>query len=458
MASKMLTDFDDISDDKRGVLQRQFEASPFAQHEQDRRPITLEIFDFDSTLFLSPLLSPQMWHSSLIKLITTENLLGPGWWRDTRSLELGPLDELKKSAWANFWNESVVESARKAIQDPNKLVVVLTGRRYHPFHHLIDAMLKAKGLQFDIIGLRPDPESDDADELGFNTQPNVFDTTMEFKSLFLINMLANVPSLENVIMWDDRVSHVRWFRNYMKTMVAEGLIKHGQMIDVHAVRPRYNPKWEYAVVNNILETHNKAIQSLKHDDERRRALASTAVVADCNGTTVSALHQFRLTRIPSATIIKLSPEHVQLVKSAFQRQYTYEISKRERQLKPWERHGAEALEFFGNEVIVSPSTLPADKIPYGGLGAPVKIHVIATTRASYKQGMVLLVSVESAHDQGDCGKHILPLWYKPSFYTQLYRQSYVWHKISRNQQKTLDGTVDYARPWGVQVADDDNNS
>ena len=83
-------------------------------------PTNLAVFDFNSTLFLTPSPSPTIWHSSLIHALTTEGLWGPGWWRDIRSLELGPQAVLENSQWNGYWNEDIVAKARAAIADPKR--------------------------------------------------------------------------------------------------------------------------------------------------------------------------------------------------------------------------------------------------------------------------------------------------------------------------------------------------
>lgn len=106
-------------------------------------------------------------------------------------------------------------------------------------------MLSSKGLYFDIIGLQPGLEIDGSitNAFMFNYEPNVFETTMEFKTCFIINDLSQVPTLKNSIIWNDRASHICVFQTYLSTLVSHSMIDTGKVICVKPSRPKYNPQW-----------------------------------------------------------------------------------------------------------------------------------------------------------------------------------------------------------------------
>jgi hypothetical protein len=148
--------------------------------------------------------------------------------------------------WSNYWNEDVVKKVKTSSSDPSRMTVLLTGRRYYPFHTLIESMLASRGLQFDLIGLRPDPITDGPDHpkgIMFNDEPDVFETTMDFKTSFIVNMLNSIPSLKEITMWDDRKSHICVFKIYLQDMVEKGIIENGQIVCVKPSRPKYNATW-----------------------------------------------------------------------------------------------------------------------------------------------------------------------------------------------------------------------
>ncbi|KAL0095527.1 hypothetical protein F4703DRAFT_1729270, partial [Phycomyces blakesleeanus] len=443
-----------------GILQRQFEASPFAKgYTTKTNPTILKIFDFDSTLFLSPLLSSNIWHKSLINAVIKENLLGPGWWRDYRSLELGPFDQLEEKAWDGYWNEDVVSEARKAIADPNSLTVMLTGRRYHPFYSIVYPILKSKGLFFDAIGLRPDPEDKEPDNSGlmYNVMPNVFQTTMSFKSSFIVNLLANVPSLQNIIMWDDRAAHIIAFSKYLEDMTKEDIIVGGEMIPVKAVRPKYNPEWEYAVVNNIIDSHNKSIERyFQHKSENpdinytesEEVWEQSTIVN--NGSLATWKDQYKIAPIKTSIVVNLEKDAVGVLKNCFELFYEKEITQG-RKVAQWEMVGGEGNIYFGVHVFLGQCSFDED-IPFGGLGSSVDVKVISRSQGCPDHGMLLKVLLKASQDE-EYGpeEYILPLWHKPSKYLSLNEANYMWCELEVEHQLVLCGEMQYGYLLGVET-------
>lgn len=427
-------------------MQRQFEQSHFfeKQKKQPCQPKELAIFDFDSTLFFSPLLSPTIWHPSLIQVATAESVYGPGWWRDIRSLDLGPTEELKKTAWEGYWNEAIVTKAKSCIKDPNIMTVVLTGRRYHPFHHLIPLMLSAKGLVFDVIGLRPDPEHVSKDyhwkidygQVCYNLSPSVFDSTIHFKSCFILNLLHNIPSIENVTMWDDRLPHVRRFEDYLSTLAQLHTIKKGHVVYVPGIRPRYNPAWEKSVISHIIQTHNKATiahryQGLKHGKIEHH-VQSWALTEDPLDASQKPL---QLVSLPAATIVRLSTQCTQQLKDTFTPLFKAQFKTKRHKL------AGEALEFFGDAVYLSHKEVLSNQLlPIeGSLGD--KVNMTVSHYSSSNLYFVLHVKIESR-------KFILPLWFKPSEYHLVFnKEPFRW--IPVNQPIPISGHIDYVYRLGV---------
>ncbi|KAG2234636.1 hypothetical protein INT48_003444 [Thamnidium elegans] len=467
-ASKEITLKNDLRDyllinKKGGVLQRQFEKSPFAQSHPTSKPKKLAIFDFDSTLFFSPLLSPTIWHPDLLKLATAESVYGPGWWRDIRSLDLGPFEELKKTAWEGYWNEKIVQDARDCIADTNTMTVVLTGRRFHPFHQLIPDMLESKGLQFDLIGLRPDPESvsdnqweatRNKTQLSYNITGSVFQSTMHFKTCFILNLLHNIPSLDNVVMWDDRYHHVKRFKEYLDTVKESGTISEGKVIYVPGIRPEYNPEWQKRVIGHIIETHNKAL--LEHVKEgkvtgkcqqRLEWIENRGKPEDPLDAGSSNLLQLK--SLPAQTVIALSTQSINSLKESYAPIFQSQMEKNKK--KEWKYFGGEEPVFFGDNVYISQKVMPKESIPFGIIGT--KLNDIKVTAYSDSPKLPCLLLQVQVGDNTD-SKYILPLWYKPSEFIEIFRFKDIhWKSIKQDGSSSLvssvNGEINYAYRLGV---------
>ncbi|KAG0050784.1 hypothetical protein BGZ83_004445 [Gryganskiella cystojenkinii] len=115
---------------------------------------TVNIYDFDQTLFRSPLLNPALWDPAFLGLLLSWNGVGAGWWHHAASLDaLG--EEAEATAWEGWWNEELVDHIRQSAANPACLTVLLTGR-FGPVHNKqILKMIQAKGLVFDLVASKP---------------------------------------------------------------------------------------------------------------------------------------------------------------------------------------------------------------------------------------------------------------------------------------------------------------
>lgn len=397
----------------------------------DRRPITLDIFDFDSTLFLSPLLSCNLWHSSFVNSITQENLLGPGWWRDIRSLMVA-------GTWSNYWNEDVVQKVKESSADPLRMTVLLTGRRYYPFHTLIESMLASRGLQFDLIGLRPDPITDGPDHptgLMFNDEPDVFDTTMDFKTSFIVNTLNSIPSLKEIVMWDDRKSHICVFKLYLEDMVEKGIIEKGHIVCVKPSKPKYNPTWEIETVNEMIKTHNDAVLTMRQNNQK---IENRVTIQNLDQSFTSC-DLYKLQKINSHITLQLSQETQDYLFKLFSPMYTA-CNKSEQ--AEWEIHNAEHPVYFGNEVLLVVNEQDKKELLKTqfdiDIGQQVSFQVVQRSQISCESGLALRVKLSVSDEHF----FILPLWYKPSEFNTLIAQNFDWQDIDTTVN-TLQGTVGY---------------
>lgn len=407
-------------------------------------------------MFFSPLLSPTIWHPNLIRLATSESIYGPGWWRDIRSLDLGPMEELKKTGWKGYWNESIVRDARACIADVDTMTVVLTGRRYHPFHQLIPDMLTSKGLQFDLVGLRPDPESvseyqwegeQSTQAIYYNLTGSVFQSTMHFKTCFILNILHKIQTIKNVVMWDDRFPHVKRFKEFLDAVKLSGVINESQVIYVPGIRPKYNPEWEKRVIGHIIETHNKALleyQTGKKKTGKIMERLEWALSRPEDPLSAANEKLLEITPQPAQTVIALSASCIHNLQSCFASLFKSQMERNKR--SQWKVFGGEKPEFFGDYVYLSQTVLPSTSIPLGPVGTKVQVPILAYSISP--RIPCLLLQVQVAEQQ--C---ILPLWYKPSEFFDLFRLKNIrWQPIRSNHRSFMtevQGEINYAYRLGV---------
>jgi len=138
----------------------------------------LHVYDFDGTLFRSPE-EPDWWR-------------GENWWVTASSLKPPCVPQTPDNSW---WVNSTVESARRSIQDPDILTVLMTGRPEEgQVKTRILELLSQQGLEF--AGVFPNPG---------------VQYTKEFKHDLLIRILDAHPELQQVQIWEDRASHLTLF-------------------------------------------------------------------------------------------------------------------------------------------------------------------------------------------------------------------------------------------------------
>ncbi|KAI9302311.1 hypothetical protein BJ944DRAFT_251607 [Cunninghamella echinulata] len=471
----------DITEDELTLLEQQFLYSPFGQQQQHLNnnnndatklttttttvtqpplPTKLVVFDFDSTLFLSPLLSSNLWDHHLINAITTEYLFGPGFWRDIRTLQLANNDNHKETLintkWDGYWNEMIVEKVKQAMQQPDTLTVLLTGRRAYPFAPLINQMLACKGLFFDILGYRPDPflpnitattddEQQQHDNDNNKRMKDVFLSTMDFKSAFILHLKTKIPSLKEIIMWDDRPSQLPILNQFVNQLVEQHYFDHGQVNAVKALRPKYNPDWEIHLIESILSTHNqrllekKKIEKIMKEEEEE----DISVIINDKGHVIHSSDPVQLIQYSTSTkILKVAPSSIQSLYQTFDPIYQQFVEKN----KTSSFSFGEQPIFFGDMILQHLSvTFPPNLLSNNNFDNNdddemmmeliiTGYHIGSFNNKNNKvgmeeedelvenNGMVLQVHLKDYPDD----HFILPLWYKPSQFQKLSGFNYSW--------------------------------
>ncbi len=143
-------------------------------------PVKLHVFDFDGTLFRSPE-KPEGWAG--------------GWWGRLESLSPPLVPQHPDFDW---WNDSVVSAAKKAIAKPDEMAVLVTGR-IQKFSLRLKELLKQAGLTgFDAIYLSGGGPTD------------------AYKIGVMKELLEKYPTIRGVAIWEDRSEHLRKFADWVE--------------------------------------------------------------------------------------------------------------------------------------------------------------------------------------------------------------------------------------------------
>ncbi|CAI4219590.1 unnamed protein product [Parascedosporium putredinis] len=169
---------------------------------------TIHIYDFDNTLFKTPLPNPSLWNGLTIGLLSSpDTLINGGWWHDSRILEAtgDGVEKEEQRAYGGWWNEKIVKLVRLSMKQEDALCVLLTGRSEHAYADLIKRICKSKKLEFDMMGLKP----------RVGPQDERFANTMVFKQAFLEAIMETYKFATEIRIYEDRHKHVKQFRDFL---------------------------------------------------------------------------------------------------------------------------------------------------------------------------------------------------------------------------------------------------
>ena len=317
----------------------------------------IHVYDFDNTLFKTPTPNPKLWNGPTIGLLANPDcFVNGGWWHDNRILAATGAGLLKEEAraWEGWWNESIVELVRLSHQQKDALCVLLTGRSEHGFGDLVARMVASKGLDFDMMGLKPATGPDG----------ERFASTMAFKQVFLRHIMETYRLAEEIHIYEDRPKHVKGFRDFMveyNLAVNAALAGSGSAsaattraapINAHVFHvlelgTHLDPVIEVAEVQHLLNAHNAQVaKGLLGPGSRARAAGKLAIK-----------------------------------KTVFYTGYLIDAADTQRllSLMPPARSSEPELKIHANNIMICPRPCPAsilDKV--GGLGAKVRWEVTGT--------------------------------------------------------------------------------
>ncbi|KAF7876369.1 hypothetical protein EAF04_001462 [Stromatinia cepivora] len=225
----------------------------------------LHVYDFDNTLFNSPLPNPKLWNGPTIGFLQTQDTFATGgWWHDSRILAATGegVEKEEPRAWEGWWNERIVELIELSMQQKDALSILLTGRSEAGFSELLKRMLASKGLDVDMIVLKP----------AAGPRNERFGSTMNFKQCFLEALMETYRGAEEIRIYEDRVRHVKAFRDfftdYNKRQNGSNGIPSRSAIVAEVVQVAdgatlLDPVMEAAEVQRLINDHNAAIDAGK---------------------------------------------------------------------------------------------------------------------------------------------------------------------------------------------------
>ncbi|KAI9739706.1 MAG: hypothetical protein M1834_006425 [Cirrosporium novae-zelandiae] len=259
----------------------------------------IHIYDFDNTLFLSPLPSPKVWVGpTLGHLQSADGFTNGGWWHDSNILAATGegIDKEEPRAWKGWWNETIVDLVQLSMRSNSTLNVLLTGRSEGGFADLIKRMIASKELKFDMVCLKP--------EAGPSNQR--FTSTMMFKQTLLEEIVNTYREASDIRVYEDRPKHVQGFRKFFETMnedlsfspdcAPRGVIN-AEVIEVAEVSTTLDPITEVAEVQRMINSHNLTVISSNRRTSLQNNKQEIKKVVSYTGYLISESDSRRLIRL-----------------------------------------------------------------------------------------------------------------------------------------------------------------
>lgn len=201
-----------------------------------------------------------------------------GWWHDSRILAATGEGIIKEEprAWNGWWNEKIVELIQLSNEQRDAVCVLLTGRSESGFSDLIKRMVKSKGLEFDLISLKP--------AVGPDNQR--FPSTMIFKQQFLTTLMETYRHAEEIRIYEDRPKHVKGFRDFLtdynkKQNGIGGVRTRGpimfEVVQVADLDTNLDPIMEVAEVQHLINEHNAALSQRRRGVRGERLMIKKTV-------------------------------------------------------------------------------------------------------------------------------------------------------------------------------------
>ena len=217
-------------------------------------------------VFNSPLPNAKLWNGPTIGFLQTQDTFTTGgWWHDSRILAAtgDGLEKEEPRAWAGWWNEKIAELIQLSVEQKDALTVVLTGRSENAFAGLIKRMLLSKGLDPDMLILKP----------AVGPRNERFTSTMMFKQTFFECLIGTYRDAEEVRVYEDRIGHVKQFREFFmdynkRLLHGNGLSPSRSTITAEVIQvadgaTQLDPVIEISEVQRLINDHNANVSKAK---------------------------------------------------------------------------------------------------------------------------------------------------------------------------------------------------
>lgn len=225
--------------------------------------VSFRLIDPVTTVFKTPLPNPSLWNGPSIGLLSQPDALtNGGWWHDSRILaSTGEgIEKEEARAWEGWWNEKVVDLVRLSMRQKDALCVLLTGRSERGFAELVKRICASKGLEFDMMGLKPVA----------GPQGERFNNTMHFKQVFLEAIMGTYLWADEIRIYEDRHKHVKAFREFLDEYnfrVVGGVRRAplaAEVVHVIETSHKLDPVVEVAKVQQMANEHNETVAKMSN--------------------------------------------------------------------------------------------------------------------------------------------------------------------------------------------------
>jgi hypothetical protein len=156
----------------------------------------LYVFDFDGTLINTG--NGDENQKAIYKKKTGKDWAWSSWWDIKESLNT--------SIFTHTPILDVIDVYNSVVNTPNAFVVMLTGRKNH-LKDCVEAVLNENGITY-------------FDRYMYNYGGN----TLVNKKEQIFKLINEYPSIQNIIMYDDRVGHVSKFKSFGDDLIKLGFI------------------------------------------------------------------------------------------------------------------------------------------------------------------------------------------------------------------------------------------
>ncbi|KAK0384351.1 hypothetical protein NLU13_8438 [Sarocladium strictum] len=220
-----------------------------------------------------------------------------GWWHDNRILAATGegIEKEEPRAWEGWWNEKVVELVRLSVKQPDAMCVLLTGRSEQGFAELVRRIVQSKGLDFDMISLKPK----------VSPTNQRFQSTMHFKQLFLNALMETYRNAEEIKVYEDRPKHTKGFREFFEEWNARQRLAPtrgpllAEVVQVAEIQAILDPVAEVAEVQRMINAHNETIAA-QGNSGRRLAIKKTVFFTSYTISPEDSKRLRQLAQIPSS--------------------------------------------------------------------------------------------------------------------------------------------------------------